>query len=874
MHQAKKNRQDANDTKEQRPGPSKPSAPDGGASFKADQPEAPGGPGVEPRWTSGAKAAVGTALSLDINSTSLVWFTLADGIFNEIFYPRLDRACVRNLGLVVTDGRDFFSEESRHTTHEVAYLADGVPAIRLTNTCKEGRYRIEKVIFAHPHQDAVLQQTRFTPLKGTLDDYHVYAIMAPHVGNQGKENTAWTDIHKGVPMLFARRGDLALALACSTPWLRGSAGFVGTSDGWRELSRHKQLKTTYGRAERGNVALTGEVDLAASGGAFLLSLGFGPDQAEAGHRALSGLLDDFDALQEKYLEGWRAWQKTLISLPPPEDGKAGRDLYRTSTAVLRIHDAEAVPGAIIASLSTPWGMARGDETPEGTGGYHLVWPRDMVEAAGGLIAAGAPREALRALGYIRATQEPDGHWPQNHWVSSAKYWDGIQLGETALPIVLTDHLLREGALKPEDRARVWPMVRDAASYIVRSGPSTQQDRWENQRGYTPYTLAAVVAALLAAADLADANNEASAAEYLRETADAWCGSIESWLYVTDTDLAHRLGVDGYYVRSIPPEVDDISVPREGRLRLKVSAPEHKGIPITEIVSPDALALVRFGLRAPDDPRIVNTVKVIDALTRVETPFGPCWHHYNGDGYGEHEDGSPYDGHVRGKGRAWPLLTGERAHFELAAGRRDEAVRLLHAMEAFAGDGALIPEQVWDTDDIPDRGLFFGRPTGSAMPLVWAHAEYIKLRRSLREGRIYDMPPQTVQRCLVEKVSSPFVVWRFDHQRAAIAPGDRLRIEVLSPGVVHWSGDGWQTTHETPTRDTSLGIHVADLPTAKLPGDSRVEFTFHWTEPGRWEGKNFAVNVRPVASGRPDIPKPESTARATGDRTRARRSAKP
>ena len=84
-----------------------------------------------------------------------------------------------------------------------------------------------------------------------------------------------------------------------------------------------------------------------------------------------------------------------------------------------------------------------------------------------------------------------------------------------------------------------------------------------------------------------------------------------------------------------------------------------------MISPDALALVRFGLRAPDDPRILNTIKVIDALLRVKLPQGPCWYRYNGDGYGEHEDGSPFDG--TGIGRPWPLLAGERAHYELAAG---------------------------------------------------------------------------------------------------------------------------------------------------------------------------------------------------------------
>src|SRR6185369_277000 len=156
-----------------------------------------------------------------------------------------------------------------------------------------------------------------------------------------------------------------------------------------------------------------------------------------------------------------------------------------------------------------------------------------------------------------------------------------------------------------------------------------------------------------------------------------------------------------------------------------------------------LAFVRFGLRAADDPRIVNTVKVVDATLKVDTPRGAVWHRYQGDGYGEHDDGGPFDG--TGVGRAWPMLTGERGHYELAAGHGDEAERLARTMQAFAGNSHLLPEQVWDGPDIPDRELFTGQATGSARPLVWAHAEFLKLRRSIQDGRVFDQPPQTFAR---------------------------------------------------------------------------------------------------------------------------------
>ena len=238
------------------------------------------------------------------------------------------------------------------------------------------------------------------------------------------------------------------------------------------------------------------------------------------------------------------------------------------------------------------------------------------------------------------------------------------------------------------------------------------------------------------------------AAYLRETADNWNDNIERWTYATGTDLARQIGVEGYYVRIAPPETECAPSPLEGFVPIKNRPPGKSSEPATHVISPDALALVRFGLRAADDPRILNTIKVIDALLRVKLPQGPCWYRYNGDGYGEHEDGSPFDG--TGIGRPWPLLAGERAHYEIAAGRPQVAEELLRVMEFSTEGGRLIPEQVWDAPDIPERELFAGKPTGSACPLVWAHSEYIKLRRSLQEGKIFDQPPQTVQRYLVEK----------------------------------------------------------------------------------------------------------------------------
>lgn len=789
---------------------------------------APGWPGLPATWTSSAKSGVGTAF----NSNSRVWFTLSHGILDEIYYPRPDQACTRDMGFLVTNGRDFFSEEKRNTRHEVIYPVEGVPAFRLVNVCEGGRYQIDKEVIADPARDAVLQRVRFSPQQGKLEDYHVYVLLAPHLANQGGGNTAWVGQHKGVTMLFAERDGAALALACSVPWLKCSVGFVGASDGWQDVSQHKQMEWTYSRAENGNVALTGEIDLAAGQGTFVLSLGFGVNKDEAAYRALAGLTQSFDRAHADYVQGWQHWQGTLLSMEG--ESREDCDLYRTSTAVLRTHEAKTFPGGIIASLSIPWGFSKGDQD---LGGYHLVWPRDLVEAAGGLLAAGGHEDVRRVIHYLQATQEANGHWPQNMWLNGTAFWTGVQMDETALPILLVDAALREGALGTDDVADFWQMVKQAASCLVRYGPVTQEDRWEEDAGYTPFTLGAEIAALLAAADLAEICGEPELAPFLRETADAWNSSIERWIYATDTELAQQHGVDGYYVRIDPPGGQPLN---RSLVDIKNRPPSESMQLATQIVSVDALALVRFGLRAADDPRIVNTVKVIDAMLKVDTLCGPAWHRYNDDGYGEHEDGSPFDG--TGVGRAWPLLVGERAHYELAAGRKKPAEQLMDAMEAFSNDSGLLSEQVWDSPDIPDEALYFGRPSGSAMPLVWAHAEYVKLRRSMREGRVFDMPPQAAQRYVKDKTGSPYAVWRFNNKLRKMQAGKVLRVETQAAATVHWSADGWQTTHDTNTRDTGLGVYIADLPTQDIGAGGAVTFTFHWNDTGKWEGRDFSVAV--------------------------------
>ncbi|TPL93552.1 glucan 1,4-alpha-glucosidase [Mesorhizobium sp. B2-3-12] len=789
----------------------------------------PGAPGIPARWTSSAKSGVGTALS----RAGRVWFTISHGILNEIYYPRVDSACTRDLGLIVTGKDGYFSEEKRDAAHAIEPFEDGVPAYRLVNTADDGAYRIEKRIVADPARPTLLQEITFTPLKRAAEDYRVYALLAPHLVNAGMGNTAWVGEHEGKPVLFASGRGTCLALASSLPWRGCSAGYVGFSDGWQQLNHAGMLDPACRRAEDGNVALTGEIGFTATKTKAVLALGFGATPDEAAENACASLKRGFEPAAKSYVEAWREWQAAL--LPLDRHRTPGVNSYRVSTAVLATHRSSAMPGAAVASLSIPWGFNKGDDD---LGGYHLVWPRDLVETAGGFLAAGDAASALRTLEYLGSIQQPDGHWPQNAWLDGSAYWPGIQMDECAFPLLLADALHRAGHLPGAKLKAFLPMIERAASYVVRNGPVTGEDRWEEDAGYSPFTLAVEIAALLAGADLLDACGRTTEAAYLRETADCWNDQVERWTYVTGTATCKAAGVAGYYVRIAPPNDPDAGSPKDGYVPIKNRPPGDTERPAEEIVSPDALALVRFGLRAADDPRIVDTVKVIDAQLRRELPQGPLWYRYNSDGYGEHADGSPFDG--TGQGRPWPLLAGERAHYELAAGRKDMAASLLDALEGSAGLGGLLPEQVWDGADIPERELLHGKPSGSAMPLVWAHSEHIKLLRSLRDGAVFDMPPQGVKRYIEDNTLSPFRTWRFNNKIRALPEGKTLRIELLAAATVHWSADNWATARDSQTVENAFGIHLVDLPTAGLPSGSTLIFTFFWPGTGDWENVDFSV----------------------------------
>ncbi|HZW36554.1 MAG: glycoside hydrolase family 15 protein, partial [Deltaproteobacteria bacterium] len=509
-----------------------------------------------------------------------------------------------------------------------------------------------------------------------------------------------------------------------------------------------------------------------------------------------------------------------------------------SYSLLLAHEDKTFPGAFIASLSIPWGEAKGDRD---RGGYHLVWTRDLVNTATGLLAAGNTGSPLRALIYLAVSQHADGGFSQNFWIDGETYWRGIQLDEVAFPILLAWRLLRKGDLGNFDP---YPMVMRAARYLVLNGPATQQERWEEAGGYSPSTIASNIAALLCAASFARERGDAASAGYLEEYADFLERHVEAWMVTTEGTLVP--GIPRHYIRIFPVDIGDpcpAEDPNRGFLVLANRPPGTPWkFPAKEIVDGGFLELVRYGIRAADDPAILDSVRVLDAVLKVDTPDGPCWRRYNHDGYGQRRDGGPFEWF--GKGRAWPLLTGERGHYELAAGRNPSPY--LRAMEGFASPTGLLPEQVWDEPDRPDLYMFLGRPTGSARPLMWAHAEYIKLLRSVSDGREFDLVPEVAARYLSPgRAGTPLEIWKHNRQVSAVRGGDTLRIQAGASFLLHWTRDEWITLQDTHSASTELGIGYVDIP---IPpgGNGAIRFTFFWKDAERWEGRDYRVAVRGLA----------------------------
>jgi glucoamylase len=597
----------------------------------------------------------------------------------------------------------------------------------------------------------------------------------------------------------------------------------------------------YDSALDGNVALTAEIDLS-RGSEFTLGLAFGRSVHSAASIMAQSLCIPFENNLKSFLEQWHRTRKRLAVIDMAHDkiDEQASALFARSINLLLAHEDKLYPGAMIASLSIPWGEDKGDDE---LGGYHLVWTRDMVQGASALLAAGDTTTPLRAMIYLALTQREDGGFYQNFWIDGRPYWTGVQLDEVSFPIIGCWRLWKAGALGNFDLH--WTVFH-ACAYLIREGPATAEERWEENGGYSPSTLASNIAALICAAEMIEAYGDQHTAEFVRTYADFLESHVEKWTVTNEGSLLP--GVRRHYIRINPASAaqcgPDDEDPDCGYITLANQKPGDRAqYPANQIVDAGFLELVRFGIRKPGDPLIEDSLKVIDAVLKVETPFGPCWKRYNHDGYGQRADGTSF--HQWGVGHAWPLLMLERATYEQAAGR-DISVYLKAAQNFSSGVG-LFPEQIWDAPDIPEHHMFFGKATGAAIPLMWAHGEYVKLLRSMVDNKTFDRIDAVAERYCNDKPRAVIEVWKMNRQVRSVPAGGLLRIQAENPFVLHWSDDEWHTVRDSNSIATALGIDYVDI-RVDVSKQAPLRFTFHWTTENRWEGKDYAVEVERAETG--------------------------
>lgn len=792
--------------------------------FPFPSPEASGQPGVEPLWQRAAKQGVGTALS----PFSRVWFTIADGVVTETYYPDAGTACIRDLKFLVTDSRTFFNEEGVDTDlTQLERVHEYAPGFIITNTASSGLWSITKRIITDPQANSLVINAAFKAIHGTPSDFRLFVLLAPHIGNSGYGNSARCAPYGRRNYLIASKNDTALALAADRPFLRMSAGYSGTSDGWHDLRDNLDMDWRFEKASYGNVALTAEL---VPEGETTLVLSFGKDDVEAVLETERTLERKYGEIEREYVRGWRKYLAKAHRLGRRSADKGRR--FITSAAVLKTHEDKTWPGAIVPSLAIPWGESRrGEETL----GYHIVRPADLCKGASAFLAIGDGNTALSILDYLQSIQTDAGSWHRSMEINGEVIEPVLDLTQTAMPVILAWKLKGLGVIGDS----YYTMVKKAAAYIARVGPSSGTERREEGMESSPAELAAEISALVCASYWADEMGEEEASKHLLSTADYWQTKLEDWTFAECDCIGE--GIPGHYLRivhKVPeklPAEDELYDPLVFNKNRPKDRPHHGG----DIVDTGFLDLVRFGVRGPREPHIVSSLRVVDRLLRFEHNGRIAFRRFSGDGYGEQEDGSPFAG--TGVGRPWPLLTGERAMYEIIAGGTPE--EYVRSMEAFANEGHLFPEQIWDSENVPERGLYKGRPTGSATPLVWAHAEYIKVLRSMRDNAGFDIIEEVRERYAGRITRLHISAWKKDKLISSAKSTDMVRIISYEDADIVWTRDGWATRHEEPLSATGLGIWHRDFDHGSFSPGTKLIFTFRYKANGAWEGRNYEIDIR-------------------------------
>jgi glucoamylase len=628
-------------------------------------------------WPTAAKNGFGTSVTL----TSKVWFTLADGVMTEVFYPTLDMPNVQTLQFHIEIGGKVETEID-DTLHRLERLNPNSLTFRQVNTSRKNEYTITKTYVTDPRRNTVLIDLDFNNRGGAQLSVHY----DPSLNNSGMHDSGWTEGEA----LVAVEGNKASALI-------SSCGFV-------------DVKTT---PAEGNVVQVASLKR----DRCTLALGFGETPAQAASTARFSLARGFEVVRREYESGWERYISTLPRIDKHQNQ------FNVAAMVLKGLEDKTFRGASIASPSTPWGGGANANEPT-VSGYHGVWARDLYHVATAFDAMGDRATANRLLEYLfKIQQKRDGSFPQNSWVNGRPIGGGLQMDQAGLPLVLAYQLGRN------DRQSWLRHIKPAADFILRRGPRTDQDRWEEKPGYSPSTIAAQIAGLVCAAEIARINGDKSAAERYLKTADEWAENVDRW-----TATASGFTGRPHYIR-----ITENQDPNDGA-RMQINS-SSLVVDERRIVDAGFLELVRLGVKHPRDPLIVDSLKVVDGMIGVKTPMGQAWYRYNHDAYGETPDGGKYDGR-NGVGRLWALLTGERGEYEIALGDVESARKRLDTMAGFANDGMMIPEQVWDLK----TGAFrFGAGTGSATPLAWSMAQFIRLAMNIKHGRNLETPKVVLDR---------------------------------------------------------------------------------------------------------------------------------
>jgi glucoamylase len=696
------------------------------------KPPAPGAPGAIHVWAPADKHGFGTAHQLASNA----WFTLRQGSLSEIYYPDLSTPGFRGLQFAVSDGnkllqRETVDDDPRHieplapgVTSRVEPLAGSLGFRQITQGTG---WRLTKTWITDPARPAVLGRIHFESLKGRPLQLYVLADPAP--GNDGNDDRG---ISPG--MQLVGYDDVAASAVAATPAFTAvTSGYRGTaSDPWKDLEADRTL-SGYDATEPGNVVQGARTALTGQRGSqdMTLAIGFGSNASGAGTVAADSLAAGFTAAQTAFDAGWVGYRATLKDPPKSVSSDARlRSLYEQSLLVLAASEDKLTNrGASIAApnMAWIWGTLTLEPERRFSGPYHLVWPRDLYHVATAQKAAGDDAAAGRSLDFLWKVQKADGSFWQNTRVDGTEKWTTEQLDQVSLPIVLAWWLGRTSATD-------WSHVERAADYVVANGPTTDNERWENQGGYSPNTIATEIAGLICAAEIARVNGEPAKANAYRRLADSFEENVESWTATQNGPYSPR----PYYLR-----VTKDAQPNVGTT-YGLGDNFNRPVDQREIVDNSFLGLVLFGAKKWNDQTVLNSLKVGDETSayplKVNTASGPVWHRFTFDGYGEQADGGDWDLFFdnparQTRGRLWPLLTGERGEYELIAGRTADPY--LDTMANTANDGLMLPEQVWD--DQPPPGEQSGKGTRSATPLAWTHGQFVRLAWSIDAGKPIERP---------------------------------------------------------------------------------------------------------------------------------------